>query len=402
MTMNNRNLGFTLIELLVAMAIFGVLTVSVLSLLGTFEGTTAFISAQSRMQGELRDAAAIIADEVQRAYYVFPPCGAYTTDPDIAPTKYACSDTLWTGYISGRMNVNFSKIKLAASGTTTLRPDSTTFDTANPRTWTVGDTNAPILAMITAPREPQTSSCTGVTTSEQSKGCYMFVAYFPVLRSSVTRTSPTDISSDKLEPDAKNSNQWVLMEYREIINDKNVGGLTVTAPTVGSLNIPVLGWDYVGCEVVSSCSKPSLNGASADPKTSVQTSDGNLPSIFRGATDLATLARFTAKMYYTVQQFGQGQANILMTNVEPLTGFQVTFPTKTPVSPAPAICVTLPNDLSCFTGVNTIDERGATEIRVRLQAGLVRSLGLSKSLYPAQPLEVFITPRNLSAAYSGK
>jgi prepilin-type N-terminal cleavage/methylation domain-containing protein len=398
--MNNFRAGFTLIEVMISMAILGILTVSVINFERNSQDITTMVTTQSTVQQDLRDAAAIISDEVQRAYYVFPPCGAYSSNGNPVPITYSCGTVFDTAnYVSGRMNVNFSKFKLAASGPTTERPDSGTLDASNPRTWQVGiSKNSPILAMISAPRDP-TKACSDTDTSNQAKGCYYFVAYYPVLRSKVTGTS-----SDKLEPSSANNNQWVLMEYREQIDDNiTSAGYSLTnmnVPGYGSIYAPGIYWDYVGCSNVNNCLASILPDGSPqqDPKNIIQLKDGNIPAIYRGTTDRANLARFTARMDVTVQKFGGGQANILMPNIEPVNGFQVDFVSSSLITTG--ACATTPTDPACITGSNSVDERGATEVRVRLQASLYQ--GGKKTIYPTQPIEVFAAPRNLPAGYTGQ
>ncbi len=393
--MNNFRAGFTLIEVMISMAILGILTVAVINFERNSQDVTTMVTTQSAVQQDLRDAAAIISDEVQRAYYVFPPCGAYSSNGNPVPILYSCGGVFDAAkYVSGRMNVNFSKFTLAASGPTTERPD-----VSGSRTWEVGETkNAPILAMISAPRDP-TKACSDTNTANQAKGCYYFVAYYPVLRSKVTGTT-----SDKLEPSSANDNQWVLMEYREQIDDHittSGNGLSnMNVPGYGSLSAPGVFWDYVGCSNINNCDPTTLPDGSPlqDPKNIVQLKDGNIPAIYRGTSDRANLARFTARMDATVQKFGGGQANILMPNIEPFNGFQVDFVSSSLITTG--ACATTPTDPACISGSNSVDERGATEVRVRLQASLFQ--GGKKTIYPTQPIEIFAAPRNLPAGYTGQ
>jgi prepilin-type N-terminal cleavage/methylation domain-containing protein len=367
--MKKQNTGFTLVELLISMAILGILTTAVLNLnLNARQITTGAI-AQSSMQEELRTAAAIMADEVQRAFYVFPPCGAYT---EIVATAYACGTRFGSNYNTGALNVNYSQFVLAATGPTTLRPDKIT-GAADARTWTVSgaaNNDAPILAMIVAPREPD-KPCN--VTATAAVGCYYFIAYYPVLRSSVVGTS-----KETLPRLADNDNQWVLMEYREQLG----GGSSIaddiapiTGVTVGGLTFTISGtyWGEVGC--ISCNTSGTYKGVPPSVDPSLINVDGNLPAVYRGVVTPTTRAIFTGKMDETVKKIGGGQANILATNINP-RGFQISFPS------------------------GSIDERGVTEVRIRLQGG-IRS-GSQTNVFPQTPLEVFSSPRNLSAGYLGR
>jgi prepilin-type N-terminal cleavage/methylation domain-containing protein len=399
------NQGFTLFEIIVAMTIFSILSLGIFQFIGNTEQVSNTISLATTTQEDLRDAAAIITDEVQRAYYVFPPCGAYSVKNF---TAYSCDTASPTNpfdssiYVPGKLNITFSRFTLASSGGTTLRPNSTS-DTSKIWTWEVGKTSAaPILAMIVAPRDP-TISCTSASTSDKQKACYYFVAYYPVLRSSVSRTSLTDTSKDasagsaeKLDYSPSNKDQWVLMEYREILDD-NLHASTSTdydkllvnvdVSGIGKVNFPGITWDYVGCVYKSSCESITMgSGAttvttdyyppSTDPRNTIQSTEGNIPSLYKATSDPYFLARFTARMNLTTTKFGNGEANILAPNIEPLNGFQVDYANS------------------------DIDERGVTNVRILLQMGV--SQGSRKTVFPSQPLEIFASPRNLPPGYSGQ
>jgi prepilin-type N-terminal cleavage/methylation domain-containing protein len=372
--------GFTLFEIIIAMAIFSILSLGIFQFIGNTQVVSDTISLSTTTQEDLRDAAAIMSDEIQRAYYIFPPCGVYSSVGAGSVAKQACGSVFpTTGYVLGQLNVNYSKFTLAASGTTTLRPDSTTS-----RTWEVGNSDdAPILAMIVAPKNPEL-----FCSSDPEKGCYYFVAYYPVLRSSVSKASSTDTThAEWLDYSPANKDQWVLMEYREQINDSLLASVyptqltNVTVPGYGTASFPSISWDYVGCITGSTCATATSNPPfpltppSADPKSAVQAQGGNIPALYKGTNDSYALARFTARMNLTSTKIGGAQANILAGNIEPKTGFKIDY-TNSP-----------------------IDERGVTEVRIRLQMGVYQ--GSRKTLYPQTPLEIYATPRNLPAANSG-
>jgi prepilin-type N-terminal cleavage/methylation domain-containing protein len=376
----NQNSGFTLFEIIIAMAIFSILSLGIFQFIGNTQVVSDTISLSTTTQEDLRDAAAIMSDEIQRAYYIFPPCGVYSSVGAGSVAKQACGSVFpTTGYVLGKLNVNYSIFTLASSGTTTLRPDSTTS-----RTWEVGNSDdAPILAMIVAPRNPELF-CSSTTSGEPEKGCYYFVAYYPVLRSSVSKASSTDTTHNEwLDYSPANKDQWVLMEYREQIDDSLLASsyatqlTNVTVPGYGTASFPGISWDYVGCIVSVTCASSGVpqTPPSADPKSAVQAQVGNIPAIYKGTSDSGALARFTARMNLTSTKIGGGSANILAGNIEPKTGFKIDY-TNSP-----------------------IDERGVTEIRIRLQMGVYQ--GSRKTLYPGTPLEIYATPRNLPAANSG-
>jgi prepilin-type N-terminal cleavage/methylation domain-containing protein len=367
--MKQHKQGVTLVELLISLGILGVLTLMVLGLQNNTRQITSSLTAQNTIQEDLRVAAAIIGDEIQRAYYVFPPCGAYSAT--FTSTAVACGaafDT--TTYKSGFANVNFSNFTLAKTGNTTLRPDRTT-GAADARTWTVADfsvaPDAPFLAMIVAPARPDAQCGTG-----NSQNCYVFVAYYPVLRSSVTR-DPNDSTPSKeaLDGFADNEKQWVLMEYREALKT-DIAAASVTVPGYGSLSIPATNWSGVGSTVAGA--NPSL-----DPNLNIQKLQGSIPALYRGTSDLQALALFTGKMDKTAASIGTGStgngvATILVDNIQP-RGFRTYFPQ------------------------NSIDERGVTEVRIQLQAGIAS--GTNVALFPKTPLEIFASPRNLPAGFTG-
>jgi prepilin-type N-terminal cleavage/methylation domain-containing protein len=368
--------GFTLIELIISIALLGIIITLVLNLNANSREVSTGIINQSSMQQELRTAASIIADEVQRAYYVFPPCGAYTSS---SSETYACGTAFdTTNYKTNALNVNFSKFKLTTTAETTIRPDKATMPSdPEARTWTVGSTTAPILAMIVAPREPNVSTkACGDSDSISRVSCYYFVAYYPVLRSTVTRTVTTATSKEKLEPFADNESQWVLMEYRVQLEGLfyNIASSTVTVPGLSStLTIPKSNWGDAECDDADACKPiPSTN-----PSRSVQIIDGNLPAIYRGETDPEARARFTGKMNGLVEKINDtsgNKGNILATNIN-VNGFLIDFPT------------------------GSIDERGVTEVRVRLQGGIKQGTSVTK--FPPQPLEFFASPRNIPAGFAG-
>jgi prepilin-type N-terminal cleavage/methylation domain-containing protein len=352
--------GFTLIEILVSLGIFGVIMVLVLSLQANSSQTTRLIVSQSKVQEELRYAAAIIADEVQRAIYVFPPCGIYSSGQPSTVATCDLDAPFPSDYVPNKMNVRFSKFVLGGnSGDFTRKPGASAGSTGA-STWEVGSNTAPILAMITAPK-----NISGSCSSGSSDSCYQFVAYYPVLRSQVSRQAGSLTSSERLDPDFGNKDRWVIMEYRLSLGkgaSPDIPALTVAVPGVGNINVPAISWSEVG----------ESDGPQADP---LQQTIDSIPSITANTSVSFTLAAFNSRMNSTVQNIsnracGGNCASILIPNITPVTGFQIEFPN------------------------GAIDERGVTEVRLKLQ-GSYFSSGVETKV-PPSPIETFASPRNIS------
>jgi prepilin-type N-terminal cleavage/methylation domain-containing protein len=411
--------GFTLIELLVSMAVLGIILVAITGIFASANQIGATVSNQTALQQELRIAGNLITDEVQRAIYVYPPCGIYAGSA--APTfKLNCAATDFPSTAATvdttKMYVGYSKLDIFSSGLRGQKP-SGTYD------WKVGDTTAPILAMITAPRQPGLPCEKGGGDINQGS-CYTFVAYFAVTRKQVTRGYLTNLatSSDLLDPNDANKDQWVLMEYRRNL-DANIldyssfssifGSVTVlgvgtqanntlTKLDTGTLTIPIMRWRDAGCNLTNtvtaiygtvaassdqwcetlnggavSTTNPRLPAPTADPLLTIQNSTSGLPAIAKGTTDPNTLALFATRMnaitLWVEKNPNQGDAKILIENIDPTTGFNVEFPT------------------------GSIDERGVLQVRLKLQGSLITGgTGGKKNVFPPQPLEYFVSPRNIS------
>jgi prepilin-type N-terminal cleavage/methylation domain-containing protein len=412
------NDGFSLLELVIAMAIFGVITLALMEIFVSSNKISTLVSNQATLQQELRNSGNLIVDEAQRAIYIYPPCGVYSftatrvLKPGCTaasfPTTAATQDTT-------KMYVGFSKIPIFSSGNRGQKPTGG-YD------WEVGDNTAPFLAMIVAPSRPWLP-CEAGNGDTNAGSCYAFVAYYAVRRQQVTRgysgnaTNGTT-SSDLLEPDASNDNQWVIMEYRRNLDESmrdysafssflnnapvlGVGTLTANGNTlstfgIGNLNMPAMRWRDAGCDLDTSgtavygiqatnqstwiCDTDTgistgakLPGPTADPQQANQLSLNSLPALGKGVTDPNQLALFAAKMtaitLWVVKNNAQGDAKILVDNIEP-NGFKIDF-----------------SDTSS-------DPRGATEVHLTLQGGLIR--GGTKAIFPATPLEFFGSPRNIS------
>jgi hypothetical protein len=372
--------GITLVELLVSVVILGTILLFSSSFQISSQKITTTVIDDTTLTEELRNTGAIISDEIQRAVYVFPPCGSYTLNS--APVVAACDNfaPFPTTYNPTRMNVNFSRFVLGgATAEFTRRPGATGTGAS---TWEVGfgNTASPILAMIVAPRVTSSVCGTGNTAS-----CYQFVAYYPVLRSQVSRTA-TNNSRERLDSNPSNDAMWVLMEYRRSLSVAfNVGAVNLSVPGLNTISIPGVSWGDVG----------SASGPVADPR---KQSVDSIPAIVAGETSTFALASMTSRLSETVKNLNATTcgtcATILMAGIAPNTGFQVLFEQRIPVTPITTGCATSPNDPVCFTGRNSIDERGVTEIRLKLQAGFVRS-GRT-AVVPSAPIEVFASPRNIA------
>jgi prepilin-type N-terminal cleavage/methylation domain-containing protein len=386
-----KQAAFTLIELLVSMGLLGTFLVVINQYFISSNTITSSIAVQTISQEELRTAGAIINDTVQRAIYVFPPCGAYTSAPTsgtvivpdpIIPAASTCGAV--TGAAAQAVQVTWSKFKLGNSDKTVTGPHNSTI-------WQVGkDPQAPILAMIVAPKQP-TLEC---SSADAAQSCYQFVAYYPVPRKQLTlgQTTPAGNlnTSNKLEnlpPDDQNLNTWVIMEYRKNLTFKtNSATVTINGTSV---SIPEIRWDNVGCQYNTTIQCTDFS--ETDPNT---TDTRALPAIMKGESDATKINRFSARMKVTVDQMidttipancaggsnCNGQADILVEGIAPYnpvtqkSGFMIEFPIK-PTST-----------------YNSIDERGVTEVRIRLSSGLKSRAGT-----PAlSPVEYFTSPRNIA------
>jgi prepilin-type N-terminal cleavage/methylation domain-containing protein len=403
--------GFTILELVISMAIFGVIVLAISQIFASSTKITTFVTNQTVLQQELRNAGNIIVDELQRAIYVYPPCGVYSSaaDPDL---KAGCLAKDFPALAASqditKMYVGFSLLDIFSTGTRGQKPDGK-------YNWLVGDADYPILAMISAPSKPWLPcSKTG-----EKGGCYAFVAYFAVKRKQVTRGTDTTASYEKFDANSNNENQWVIMEYRrnldEYINywkyddikDAAVLGVgtfstdtttkvtTLNTLNIGNLSIPGIRWSDVGCDVdrtststvqywvqdtdstnwsceLDSASKKYVS-PTPDPSSANQLSINSIPAIAKGESSPNLLAIFAAKMTATTlwvkTNSAKGTAKILVDNIEPKQ-FKVDYP------------------------AGSVDFRGATEVRLTLQGGL--SSGGTKVLFPATPLEFFASPRNIA------
>ncbi|MBZ9750385.1 prepilin-type N-terminal cleavage/methylation domain-containing protein [Deinococcus sp. HMF7604] len=169
--MSSRNHGFTLIELLVAVALALIVLFAASNLLISSSSSATNLQARNDMAQEGQIALNYIAANVREAAYVYP---------------------------------NGTTLNLGG-GDTTRRPGG--------GNWVVGNSTAPILAFIKAPRLP-VAGCWKVTENElnDDKACYKFVAYYPVLRSAWVAAST---GQNNPGSDLANGERWLLVEYRK-------------------------------------------------------------------------------------------------------------------------------------------------------------------------------------------
>jgi type II secretory pathway pseudopilin PulG len=397
---HSRAIGFTIFEMLISLALLGVILSLVFQYFSSANAATASNINQSDLQDELRVASEIISDEVQRALYVFPPCGTYSGDITVVPVTAACDSFANPTAVSlAKLNVTWGSFLISKSKRF-LRPSGALGSTINADyRRIVGDTTAPVLAMLVPPRDT-TVSCTAPST--EKSGCYAFVAYFAVKRSTVTAADSTT-PRDFLNPDASNDDRWVIMEYRKNFDANMIfntgyltktikglgslassgtyadtsGKLTITGSLISEVSVPSINWIDAGCttDCTVSMAGTKLNQPSTDPNPVFQSVEGSIPAIQMKTIDPPVLASFAARMTEIVRWLendsAPGTPKILVDYIQPITGFAVDFARS-----------------------GSVDLRGVTEVRLRLQGSIRR--GNKEYVFPGQPIEVFATPRNIA------
>jgi type II secretory pathway pseudopilin PulG len=431
-----RALGFTLLEALISMGILGMILAMVSQYLQSGLNLTSTIANQTTMQGEIRAIGAMVSDEVQRALYVFPPCGEFGVTPNsstqvlepFANFDPNCNPVDSTTDNLGRVKVNFSSIKIATSGNTLIdlgAPANKRYEwyvgapppgtaSSDPR-MAFGAKSYPILAMIAGPRDPQVqcrmTDASGIPIDAESAvnadGCYQFVAYYPIKRKCLTTGASVDSNCTPTGPvptgargqlDPGDDDSWVLMEYRRNLSrDIAVTGSTINyainatkltwqRSEVGrTAEFPRINWGSAGCGLINNkfsgkCPPPFIT-PNPDPSKSNQATANSLPAITRGETDASVIFNFRMRMLGTkewIELLGStptsdevGSGKVVLENIRPNEGFQIDYP------------------------LGSIDERGVTEVRLRLQA-MVTQRGKQVAV-PSQPLEFFASPRNISS-----
>jgi prepilin-type N-terminal cleavage/methylation domain-containing protein len=341
MKRNSRVKGFTLLEILISLGILGVLLVAVLGLLRSASSSSTLLYNQSNMQEELRTASAIMSDELQRAYYVFPPQNS------VVPTQGGSVSVTWSSFTLGTGND-----KTGIHGSTSFTVNN------NPSA-----TNPQILAAITAPRRPD------LYCGNNTEGCYQFVAYYAVERRRVTRGllgNPATASS-LLDSEPANNGRWVLMEIR----------VPLTAAVTASPNIP---WNRVGCENLPSSDANFCSFSPVpDPNTSVQ-SGASLPALScKPGCDIVSNRPSGSE----AQTFGNRMSAT------------VNYINSVLVNATPQILVDYLDEDAGFRPImdnTTIDSRGIQRVSVSLR-GRIEASGKSSTL---STVTMTVVPRNIA------
>jgi prepilin-type N-terminal cleavage/methylation domain-containing protein len=366
------NFGFTMVELLVSMVILGVIFVAASQLLTDSMKGSQVVSAQTSLQEELRSAAGIMNDEIQRAYYVFPPQSSKIQTQSVTD-----------------ITVDWSSFNLGTSNLKTGIHESTTFVVSD----TTSSSNPPFLAMITAPRDPTQPCLTttktnptsddiyqDATTGNTGWGCYQFVAYYGVLRPKVTRglVGNSTTSSELLDNDDANTGRMVLMEFRMNM----IARITST---------PSIDWGEVGCQSLlrapaARCTTPATT---SDPSDSIQVLNNSLPAL-SCLKRCDTSSKTSLPLLQSAQRFQQ-RIKDTVTWINANTG------TVTPSILADYIDESVANGSEGFRVLmptNTYDARGIFQVRLRLQ-GKINVGGVNTS-FPAAPVTVYASPRNIA------
>jgi prepilin-type N-terminal cleavage/methylation domain-containing protein len=387
--------GFTLLEMMISMAILGVILTVIFNFFSSSLKATSVVSVQT----EMRSVASMISEDIQRAIYVFPPCGEYKRDGTGKLTITGDITCTAKSSASNTLNVSWSKFSLASTGETIKNPVSDNYDwfTGASKSFTKDYLGAPILAMITSPRDPNIAC----SDSVGSNGCYTFIAYYPVKRSKMV----TSVTGGQLTEDTQNSTKWILMQYRRNL-DKNLEKTTTStgyiavgselSDTLASITdrIP---WRDAGCSTIAATSTPvaplksscsSLKGKTSsqvvtdfmsapnpDPDERIQSSNTAISMLNKGEGNTVALDRFKNRIIATRDWLNSlndtGSGKIILDYVKADSdGFGVTFS----------------ND-------GSIDERGVNQVTFNLQMDITRT-GVS-TLYPAKPLKFVAVPRNI-------
>lgn len=211
--------GFTLIEMLIASLVLVVMLGIAVSGLANGGRTTGTIVSRSDLIEDTRMAGQMIADELGRAVYVYPPGSSITLLS--APNAYST--------------------KNAKDGS---------------NTFVIGV--APMIAYIEAPSVLAT--CNAATP----QACMTFVAYYAVNRKTVT-----DAATGAKNPgaDGRNDDRWLLYEYRKPLNFSGFLGTTTVPnqssaiPSLASVPAQLTG---VSGELLADGIKPDGFGLSTD------------------------------------------------------------------------------------------------------------------------------------------
>ncbi|MDX2005809.1 MAG: type II secretion system protein [Meiothermus sp.] len=193
--------GLSLIEMLIAAAITGVLLIVVTNGIQSASSSTRMIQTQQLLTEDLRTSGNLISDELSQAYHIYPP-GA--------------------------------EITLNSTSTYTV----TNFDGSN--VWTVG--TDPIIAAILPPEDLTRADLCATDNS----GCLRLVAYYPLLRSTVTAS--TSGTPEFIGNDPQNTNVWTVFRYMTYLSSGKFSdassSLKVAAPSFSGSRGELLA-DYI-------------------------------------------------------------------------------------------------------------------------------------------------------------
>ncbi|AWN22886.1 hypothetical protein DKM44_06290 [Deinococcus irradiatisoli] len=194
----SRSAGFTLLETLIGLALFGLIMLAITNLFRGTLDTASAGNAENELLSDMQLTQQVIAGRATDAVYVYP-----------------------TGST------------LVLSGTATAPTTRNTLGGANTNTqnWTVG--TDPIVAMILPPLVAAGPCNTTVFT-----GCYRLFAYYPILRSYLL----SNVTGDVPNADARNPNQWVMMEYRKNLVNAGVPWTGISNSTGQVTSVPNSGY----------------------------------------------------------------------------------------------------------------------------------------------------------------
>jgi prepilin-type N-terminal cleavage/methylation domain-containing protein len=371
---SNARSGFSIIELLISIAILGVIFVIANSLLVSSFDSTRIINSQTSIQEELRSAAALMNDEIQRAYYVFPP------QASVIKTNGADVAVNWSSFTLGSSNM-----KTGIHGSDTFVVKTTT-----------SGTNPPVLAMITAPKVPS-APCLATTIVPPATptnanlyqnpalgisagdGCYQFILYYGVARVNVTRgaNGNSTTSSELLDEDSGNVGRMVIMEFR-----MNLIGKITTSPQVD--------WGEVGCQlrpiVANRCLTPATT---ADPISSSQILSNSIPALsciqLCDTSTPTTLPSNTEAVRFATRMKG---------TVDWINTIASTVPTAILVDHVNESVASGNEGFKVSYTADTFDARGVFQVRLRLQGKISNNGKLTT--FPDDPISVYASPRNIA------
>ena len=182
--------GFTLIELLIASAVSLIVLGIIAQAIGGSGRTVNQYVTRSDLLEDTRTAGQLMADEVAKAVYIFPP--GYTL-------------ALGSDY-------------------TTRRPGG--------GAWVTGQDDKPILAFVKAPKTPgnECSADPAVQTPTKNfDGCVRLMAYYPVLRSDVLGGAT---AASRPANDPGNGTVWTLFEFAQPLPYRNFDAKSSTTAIV--------------------------------------------------------------------------------------------------------------------------------------------------------------------------